>query len=202
MSKNNLYDPTGAANCTLELLLAVGDTVNPCSVESGEIVELYIDEPHASTVDEPKNPMPATYTAWGTNTADLNTWKATVDNTTASKLRFFNGTGEKPEPEVNEVTLAGGVKTTIGVPVHVLTFTIDRMDNTTYQALRKFQKFQSSYHFWYSTADYIYGGKYGMKGEIVKVLFSYAGGGSEPSKATITINFKAWCEPVRDAKPW
>jgi hypothetical protein len=199
--KNNQYDPEGSADCTLETLLAVGDTLSTCSVESAEIVELHLDEPSGSGADTPKNPI-LTYTEWGDNEAVLTTYKAGLSNATAGKVRFLMGTGEKPEPEVHEVTLSGGAKAVLGVPAHVCTFTVDRIDQTTYQFLRKLQKFKGVYFFRYCTDKYIYGGDNGIQGDVVKVVFAYGGGGSEPTKATITYQFKAYCEPVRDLKPW
>ena len=201
VNNNNEYDPTGATDCALEELMDVGNTELTCSVESGDISELYMDELSESTDGEPKNPV-STYSEWGDNESSLTTWKAAVDNAGTGTTKFLFGTGEKPEPEVNEVTLAGGAKAIIGVPTHPCTFTIDRIDQTTYQFLRKLQKFKGAYHFWYSTDKYFYGGDKGMKGDIVKVVFTFGGGGSEPVKAVITYQFKAYCEPVRDLKPW
>lgn len=199
--KNNQYDPTGNANCSLETLISMGNTIAGCSVEPAEIRELYLDEPASAGSDTCKNPI-TPYTAWADNEAALLSFKAAVDNSLTGKVKFLNGTGEKPEPEQSEATLAGNVKVKLGVPLHNLKFNIDRIDQTTYQFLRKLQKFGGTYFIRYATEKYLYGGDNGIEGEVLSVTFTYGGGGSDPTKATLVIQFKAYCEPVRDLRPW
>lgn len=200
-TKNNEYDPTGSTDCGIETLLDLGNTQDPCTVETSDINGLYIDEQSDSVDDEPKNPI-ENYTAWADNEAGITAWIAAVDNATEGAVHYLFGSGEKAASEQNEVTLFGGTKKTIGVPNQPFVFTIDRIDQTTYQFLRKLQKYKGTYHFWYETPEYFYCGDMGMKGEVVKVDFMYPAGGTEPVKASITINWKAYCEPVRDPRTW
>lgn len=201
MNKNNQYDPTGATDCTLETLLALGDSVGSCAVETSDINGLYMDEVNPAQTDEPLNKI-ATYTAWGDNESAITTWVAAVDNATTGKVKKLFGSGEKPEPEQNEATLYGGSKVVLGIPNHPFVFNIDRIDQTTFQFLRKLQKYKGKYHFWYETPEYFYGGDLGMQGDVVKVVFTYAAGGTEAVKAAITINWKAYAEPIRDPRTY
>lgn len=201
MSKNNEYDPTGSTDCGIETLMLVGNTINPCNVETADINGLYMDQQSESIDDEPANPV-ATYSAFSDNDAALTDWIAAVDNETEGAVHYFFGSGDKGAAEQSEVTLFGGMKKTMGVPNVPFVFTIDRISQVTYQMLRKLQRYKGTYHFWYETPEYFYGGDKGMKGDIVKVDFTYPAGGTEPVKASITINWKAYCEPVRDPRTW
>lgn len=199
---NDEYAPTCATECSDNLLAPVGDTDCPNfeNLELSEINELFLDEKSA-VFGIPKNPV-ATYTAWGDNAAALATWYAGVDNDTASNLRLYHGIGEKPEPTESTVTLHKGKTATAGKPRHVMTFTINLIDNVTYKALLKLQACKGTYHGWFGTDTYIYGGDNGIILDVEKVTFPKTGGRGDNAKAIITVSWSAISDPVRDLKVW
>ena len=199
---NDLYAPTCATECSDNLLNAVGDTdcPNEASLELSEINELFLDEKSA-VFGIPKNPV-ATYTAWGDNATDLVDWYGDVDNTVASKLRLYYGVGEKPEPNESTITLHKGKTAQAGKPRHTLSFTINLIDQTTYQALLKLQACKGQYHAWFGTDSYIYGGDNGIIVDVEKVTFPKTGGRGDNAKSVIVLSWSASADPIRDPKPW
>ena len=113
-----------AASCSAETLAEVGDTdcISDLSLELSEINELFLDTKSA-TFGTPTNPV-ATYTPWADNEAVLLTWFAAKHNTTASKVRYYYGRGEKPEPTETTVTLRKNKTHSLGTR-HTLVYTVD-----------------------------------------------------------------------------
>lgn len=200
---NDLYAPSCGTTCAATLLASVGNTdcASEATVELAEINELYLDEPSA-TAGIPKNPI----TGWTLadaekNATELTTWKGLHDNTTASKVRSFYGIGEKPEPQETEVNLHKGKKVSIGTR-HMLNFTVNVIDDTTYLALRTLQGCKGTYHLWYATDKNLYGGLNGIQVSVEKVVFVMSGGRGDITKAVITLGWNALTDPVRDPKTW
>ena len=198
---NDEYTPSCAASCSTETLNAVGDTdcISDNSIELSEINELYLDTKSA-TFGVPTNPV-ATYTPWADNEASLLTWFAAIDNTTASKVRLILGRGEKPEPTETTLTLRKNKTVTLGTR-HTLVYTIDAIDNTTYQFLQKLQACKGQFHAWFSTDTFFYGGDNGIIVDVEKVVMPKTGGRGENAKGIITLGWSAKADPVRDVKPW
>ena len=201
---NDLYAPSCGTTCAATLLAAVGNTdcASESTVELAEINELYLDEPSGTTANVPKNPI----TGWTLadaekNATELTTWKGTHHLSTASKVRPFYGIGEKPEPTETEVPLHKGKKVSIGTR-HSLNFTINVIDDTTYLALRTLQGCKGTYHAWFATDIYLYGGLNGIVCDIEKVVFVKSGGRADIAKAVITLGWNALTDPVRDPKTW
>lgn len=198
---NDQYTPTCATNCAANLLSAFGNTdcANEDNVELAEINELYLDEV-STTLGVPKNPI----TGWAQDTdnaAALSTWRAAADNTTASKVRFIYGIGEKPEPQETQVTLHKGKLLSLGTK-NSLVFTINIIDSATYNALRKLQACKGTYHMWFATDSFFYGGLNGIIGDVEKVVFVKSGGRGSNSTCVITLGWSAKADPVRDPKTW
>lgn len=200
---NDLYVPSCGATCSATTLASVGDTDcgNETNIEIAEINELYIDEVSA-TAGVPKNPI----TGWTNgdvdkNATELTTWKGTHHQSTSGKVRTFYGVGEKPEPQITEISLHKGKKWAASNR-HMVNFTINIIDDTTYLALRTLQACGGTYHIWYATDTYLYGGLNGIEADIEKVVFTKSGGRGDNSKAVITLGFNARSEPVRDPKTW
>jgi len=198
---NDEYAPACAASCTAETLAAVGNTdcVSDLSIELSEINELFLDTASA-TYGTPTNPV-ATYTPWSDNESVLLTWYAAKSNSTSSKVRFYYGRGEKPEPVETTLTLRKNKTVSLGTR-HTLVYTIDIIDQTTYQALLKLQACKGQFHAWFSTDTYFYGGDNGVIVDIEKVVFPKTGGRGENAKCIITLSWSAKSDPVRDEKPW
>jgi hypothetical protein len=195
------YIPTCATNCGDEVLKAVGatDCANLANVEVAEISELYLSNTSA-TVGEAVNRL-ATYTAFGDNAAALTTWKAAQNNATAGALRYVEGIGEKPEPEETTITLAKGKQINIGTK-HRMTYRIDVVDKTTHEFLLHLQGCKGTYHAWFATDTYIYGGQDGMLINIEKVTSNYSGGRGSNAFWTITFSWSNPVDPLRDPKTW
>ncbi|MFZ1786710.1 MAG: hypothetical protein WAT92_00300 [Saprospiraceae bacterium] len=198
---NDEYNPTCGVSCSAETLLAVGETdcVSENSLELSEINELFLDTKSA-TFGTPTNPV-ASYTIWTDNESDLLTWYAAKSNVTAAKVRFYYGRGEKPEPTETTLTLRKNKIVSIGTR-HTLVYTIDIIDQTTYQALRQLQACKGQFHAWFSTDTYFYGGDNGVIVDVEKVVFPKTGGRGENAKCIITLSWSAKADPVRDIKPW
>jgi hypothetical protein len=198
---NDEYSPTCADSCSAQVLAALGDTncANSTNIELSEINELYLDEKSA-TFGTPTNPV-ATYTPGSDNATGLNTWYAAKSNTTASKVRFLYGIGEKPEPNETTITLHKGKTQSIGTR-HTLVFTINVIDDATYDFLRKLQACKGNYHLWFATDTYFYGGDNGIMVDIEKVTLPKTGGRGENAKGIITVSWNAVADPIRDLKPW
>lgn len=198
---NDEYTPTCAASCSDQTLAAAGETncANSINLELAEINELYLDEKSA-TFGTPKNPI-LTYTPWSDNAAVLTTWKAAHDQTSAAKVRTYYGTGEKPEPNETTLTLHRGKIASIGTR-HTLVYTINIIDDDTYQALLKLQACKGTFHMWYATDTYLYGADKGIIADVEKVVITKTGGRGDNSKAIITLGWNAYSDPVRDLKPW
>lgn len=195
------YIPSCAINCGDEVLIAVGNTTCPNStnVELAEINELYLDEKSA-TLGVPKNPF-ASYTEWGDNEAALLTWKAAVNNSTASKARYLEGRGEIPQPQQTPITLGKGKIVNIGAK-WILQYTIDVVDIITEQFMRKLMTCKGEYHFWFATDSRIYGGENGSIGTVEDVYPTFSGGRGDSKKWIISIGVNAPVTPVSDPKPW
>lgn len=198
---NDEYAPTCAASCSAETLAAVGDTdcISDLSLELSEINELFLDTKSA-TFGTPTNPV-GTYTPWTDNETALLTWFAARSNSTAAKVRLFYGRGEKPEPTETTVTLRKNKTHSLGTR-HTLVYTIDVIDQTTYQALLKLQACKGQFHAWFSTDTFFYGGDNGIIVDIEKVVFPKTGGRGENAKCIITLSWSGKSDPVRDEKPW
>ena len=198
---NDEYAPTCAASCSAETLASVGDTdcISGDSLELSEINELFLDTKSA-IFGTPTNPV-ASYTPWTDNESDLLTWFAAKHNTTASKVRYFYGRGEKPEPTETTITLRKNKVYSLGTR-HTLVYTVDVIDQTTYQALLKLQACKGQFHAWFSTDTFFYGGDNGIIVDIEKVVFPKTGGRGENAKCIITLSWSAKSDPVRDPKPW
>lgn len=202
MGFNDEYTPSGAVDCSAQLLAAVGDTSCPSdlTIELAEINVLHLDEKDETTPGSPKNPI-LTYTEGGDNEAVILTWRATHDNTVASKVRTFVGTGEKPEPTTTTITLHKGVNFDL-VTRHTLVYTINIMDDPTYLALRTLQANKGQYHMWNCTDTYLHGGDKGVIVDVEKVVFPKTGGRGENTKCIITMGWNAKAEPLRDVLPY
>jgi len=202
MGFNDEYSPTCATDCDDQLLAPVGNTHCPtdATVELAQINVLHFDEKDTSTPGSPKNPI-LTYTAGGDNSTVITTWRGTHDNTTASKIRTYVGTGEKPEPNETEVELHKGIKYTIGSR-HVLVYTINVIDAATYTALRTMQGCKGQYHIWYATDTYLYGADKGILVDVEKVVFPKSGGRTDISKCIVTLAWNAKTDPIRDVLPY
>lgn len=198
---NDEYAPICAASCSSETLAAVGDTdcISGDSLELSEINELYLDTKSA-TFGTPTNPV-ASYTPWSDNESDILTWFAGKSNSTANKVRFYYGRGEKPEPTETTITLRKNKVYSLGTR-HTLVYTIDVIDQTTYQALLKLQACKGQFHAWFATDTFFYGGDNGIIVDIEKVVFPKTGGRGENAKCIITLSWSAKADPVRDPKPW
>lgn len=198
---NDQYTPSCATDCSLNTLAAFGnsDCANEDNIELAEINELYLDEA-STTFGVPKNPI----TGWvqnADNSAALTTWRAAVDNTTASKVRLLYGIGEKPEPAETTITLHKAKVVSLGTK-NSLVFTINIIDESTYNALRKLQACKGTYHMWFATDTKFYGGLNGIRGDVEKVVFPKSGGRGSNATCVITIGWSAKADPVRDAKTW
>lgn len=198
---NDLYTPSCAASCSDQTLAAFGDTdcANEENLELSEINELYLDE-KSTTAFEPKNPVTG-YVADADNATVLTTWRAAYDNTTSAKVRLLHGVGEKPEPQETIITLHRGKSSSIGTR-HTLAYTVNIIDDTTYNALRKLQACKGQYHAWFSTDTYFYGGKNGTLVDVEKVVFPKTGGRGENAKCIITVGWNAKADPIRDKRVW
>jgi len=198
---NDNYTPSCAASCSAETLNAVGSTdcANLSNLELAEINEIYLSEPSATPLQATNRIT--TYTAWGSNAAAISTWKGLENNDAAGGLRVIYGRGEKPEPEETTLTLRKGKQVTLGTR-HRLVYTIDVIDNKTYQFLMKLQACKGTYHVWYCTDTYLYGGQDGIVADIEKVTLDYSGGRGENVKARITLSWSAKADAVRDPKTW
>lgn len=200
---NDEFSPTCAASCAAETLAAVGNTdcVTDLSLELAEINELYLDT-QSATFGTPTNPI----TSWTLDDADDNetellAWYAAKDNTTSSKVRFYYGRGEKPEPTETTLTLRKNKTVSIGTR-HTLVYTIDVIDKATYKALRQLQACKGQFHAWFATDTYFYGGENGIIVDVEKVVFPKTGGRGSNSTCIITLSWSAKADPVRDVKPW
>jgi hypothetical protein len=195
------YTPTCAASCSAEVLAAIGatDCANSSNLEIAEINELYLSDP-SGTVGQATSRM-ATYTPFGSNSDAIATWRALVNATTAGALRLVYGRGEKPEPEEVQITLRKGKTVSIGT-THRMVYTIDVIDQATYQFLLKLQACKGKFHAWYATDTYLYGGQDGVIADIEKVTFDFSGGRGENVKARITLSWNWANEPERDPKTW
>jgi hypothetical protein len=198
---NDEYTPSCAASCAAETLASVGETdcITENALELSEINELYLDTKSA-TFGTPTNPV-LTYTPWTDNEAVLLTWFAAKSNSTAAKVRFLYGRGEKPEPTETTLTLRKNKTVSLGTR-HTLVYTIDVIDDITYQFLMKLQACKGQFHAWFSTDTYFYGGDNGIIVDIEKVVMPKTGGRGENAKGIITLSWSAKSDPVRDAKPW
>lgn len=198
---NDNYTPSSATSCSAETLAAIGatDCANSSNLELAEINEFYLSEKGANE-GEAANRI-TTYTAWGSNAAAIATWRGLVDNTGNGGLRLIYGRGEKPEPEETTITLRKNKQVTLGTR-HRMVYTVDVIDNSTYQFLMKLQAWKGAYHAWYCTDSYLYGGQDGIIADVEKVTFDFSGGRGENTKARITISWSAKADPVRDAKTW
>lgn len=198
---NDLYTPSCAASCSSQTLDAVGDTdcANEENVELSEVNEIFLDE-KSTTAFEPKNPV-GTYTAGADNSASLTTWVGAVDNSTSAKVRRIYGVGEKPEPASTQLTFHRGKLYNIGTR-HQLVFTVNIIDQDTYDFGRKLQACGGQYHLWYSTDSYFYGGDNGIIADIEKVVFPKTGGRGENAKLIITLGWNAKADPIRDKRVW
>lgn len=195
------YTPTCAASCSAEVLAAVGSTdcANLTNIELAEINEVYLSDP-SNTAGQAENRL-ASYTAFGSNASAIATWRALVDNSTAGALRLVYGRGEKPEPEETLLTLRKNTQVSIGT-IHRFVYTIDIIDQTTYQFLLKLQACRGKFHMWYATDTYLYGGQDGIIANVEKVTFDYSGGRGENVKARITFSWSHPNDPERDPKTW
>lgn len=198
---NDQYTPSCATNCSDNLLAAVGNTdcANEFNIEIAEINELYLDE-KSTTFGVPKNPI----TGWVQDTDNatvLTTWRAAVSNTVASKVRFLFGIGSKPEPAETQITLHKGKLVSLGTKNSLL-YTINIIDDATYNFLRKLQACKGTYHGWYATDTYFYGGLNGIILDVEKVVFVKDGGRGSNSTCVITFGWSAKADPVRDKKTW
>lgn len=199
---NDEYSPTLAADCNSATLQAVGDTDCPTieSLEIAEISELYLDV-RSEVLGTPENPI-TPYAVGTDNSAALTTWRTSaVNNTTAGKVRLYYGMGEKPETEETVVTLHRNKTAGLGTK-HPMTFTVNIIDDITYNALRYIQANKGIYHAWFATDTYLYGGDKGMMINIEKVTFPKTGGRGAHATAIIKFSWAAIADPVRDAKPW
>jgi hypothetical protein len=198
---NDEYTPTGAANCDDQLLSAVGNTdcANEGTLELAEINILHLDEKSA-TYGTPKNPITG-WTLGGSNETPITTWRATHSNSVASKVRTYYGTGEKPEPTETTITLRKNKVISLGTK-HMLNYTIQVMDNDTYDALRALQANKGQFHTWFCTDSYLYGGDNGIICDVEKVTFTKSGGRGDVSKCVLTLSWSAKADPVRDALPY
>jgi hypothetical protein len=198
---NDEYTPSGAANCEDQLLSAVGNTdcANEGTLELAEINILHLDEKSA-VYGEPKNPITG-WTLGADNETEILTWRTGHSNTTASKVRTYYGTGEKPEPTETTITLRKNKVISLGTK-HMLNYTIQVMDNDTYDALRALQANKGQFHAWFCTDSYLYGGDNGIICDVEKVVFTKAGGRGDVSKCIISLSWSAKADPVRDALPY
>jgi hypothetical protein len=195
------YIPTCATNCGSETLQAVGSTdcANLQNVEVAEINELYLSNTSA-TFGQAQNRI-ATYTNFADNAAAITTWRTAQNNTTAGTLRYIEGIGEKPEPEETTINLAKGKQLNIGTK-HRMTYRIDIIDSTTRQFLLHLQGCKGTYHAWFATDTFLYGGQDGVLINIEKVAFNYSGGRGSNAYCMITFSWSAPVDPLRDAKTW
>lgn len=200
---NDEFTPTCAASCAAATLAAVGDTdcPNEFSLELSEINELYLDT-QSATFGTPTNPV----TGYTVDDADHNeteylTWYAAKSNSTSNKVRFLYGRGEKPEPTESTITLRKNKQYSLGTR-HVLVFTVDISDDTTYKFLRTLQACKGKFHAWFATDTYIYGGENGIIVDVEKVVRPLTGGRAENAKWILTLSWDMKAEPLRDRKPW
>jgi hypothetical protein len=198
---NDQYTPTCATDCSLNTLGAFGNTdcANENNIELAEINELYLDEA-STTLGVPKNPI----TGWvqdTDNAAALTTWRGLVNNATAAKTRLLFGIGEKPEPQETTITLHKAKLVSLCTK-NSFVYTINIIDDDTYNALRKLQACKGTYHMWFATDTYFYGGLNGVRADVEKVAFVKSGGRGSNSTCVITLGWSAKADPVRDAKTW
>ena len=198
---NDRYTPTCATDCSLNTLAAFGNTdcATEQNIELAEINELYLDEA-STTFGVPKNPI----TGWlqdADNSTVLTTWRAAVSNTTNAKVRLLFGIGEKPEPQETTVTLHKAKIVSLGTK-NTLVYTINIIDEATYNALRKLQACKGTYHGWFATDTKFYGGLNGIRLDVEKVVFVKSGGRGSNSTCVITLGWSAKADPVRDSKTW
>jgi hypothetical protein len=202
MAYNDEYTPSCATDCTDQLLAAVGDTgcASDLTVEMAEINFIHLDEKDPTTPGSPKTPI-AGYSLDADNATVILTWRALHDNATASKIRSLVGIGEKPEPNESAITLHKGITYSIGTR-HVMTYTINVINDASYKFLRTLQACKGQYHLWFGTDTYLYGADKGIIADIEKIVFPKTGGRTDNSKCIITFGWNAKSDPVRDALPY
>lgn len=200
---NDTYTPTCATDCNEQVLAAVGNTNTPSntSVELAEINILHLDEVDPLVPGSPKNPITG-YVADADNEAVILTWRGLHDNTAPSKVRTFVGTGEKPEPTSNTITLHKGITYEPGTARRTLIYTISIYDDATNDALRKIEACKGTYHAWFANDTYLRGGEAGITVDIEKCVHVMTGGRGDVGKWVLTLGWNAKASTVRDLLPY
>lgn len=191
----NTYDcPACPENCAAFTMPTVvsDDCVDSIDLQLGEIKRILVTVPATDKTKALGGP-----TDW-TDSAD---WTTALHQTTASKVRSFYGIGDIPDPEDTIVSLHDG-KTKVASSKFTLNFDILDLNDTNYEAARKFQC-GTSIRYWYEDrSGYLHGGQDGIPGTLTKVTMPHERGNDAYKKIKFLINWNAKCSPARIPSPW
>lgn len=197
------FKPSCAADCTTDTLPVFGDVcAGAATVEMGEITDIILDDIDSGST--PANPI----TGWvstglaandAVNSSAITSWFASIDNTTAGGLKWFEGTGDKSEPAGTTIDLPKNKTIEIN-PKQVIKFATPVMNNQRYEAFRKLQC-KGEKILWFATDSHLYGGINGMKINILKAYFTFPGKNTA-KQFNIEFEFVDAIDPPRDKKTW
>ena len=136
---------------TVELPVVEADFCGP-DIDFGEVDRIYIGNPG--------NP----FTDW----TSLTEWNARLDNAAtgdATKIRFLNIIGDKPEPEKGEIKFSQD-RTAYTTPKHVLNFKVDETGPNNYGLVQFFEDNNQTALIWFGSGKYLYGGNSGISANL------------------------------------
>ena len=204
---NNEYLPDCPTDCDNITLPTFSEACfGEATIEESEIQEIFWSEPHSTNFGEPKNPI----TGWTdvglaanatVNEAGILTWMAGKDQDGSGTLKSIKVIGNKPAPTTTDATGPEGKIVRVSKK-HTLLWDVVTLDNLTYQALQKLDACSGAeLHFWYRSKQYIYGGKYGIKGSVLGVPTIMDRGVGAISRREGAVEWMAKIDPPRDAWP-
>jgi len=190
--------------CILPEMAADGDTAQnancPECLERSEICDWYFD-------CEGENPGEALniIDGWASpeddetvNAGSITTWiSSSVSNVGAGKVRHLIVRGSQSRAEPTSIP---GPKDSNypGTATYTITLEVFPLCQKTYYGLRRMQK-GGTFPMWYQTiGGGFYGGKCGIPTSIKNIDFPKEVGLDTYTKATVTLEFKAKCDPDRD----
>lgn len=185
MATNNFLTvcPSG---CDDVLNLPALDTVQDCTK---------VDLSYSQVQDIVFLPSGATGPTDWTSASD---WATVIDNTNAdnTKAKVLTVEGGIDAPEKTEVDLPKRKKKTVG-RLYTLQGTVKVLTDNKYTYLRALQCGDTSFTFWYTNQDHLFGGQNGITPESVDVDFIYSADKDAYEEAIVTITYDADGDPLR-----
>lgn len=126
-------------------------------------------------------------------------WEEVIDNgdTVNSSGKYLTGIGSVDAPDKTIVTIAKGVQE-ITIRTYTLLLEVFNLSDAQYEFLRSIQCNPNNFTFWMENAgSHLFGGEEGISPTLTDVDFPLASAENDMEKATLTIQWRATCDPPR-----